>query len=424
LFAVAALILGLALAEPEPMAPSLSADLDGDGSAETVTAAPARGAVRLEVRDAPRKKKLAAKAPAPAEDVVRVSLTSAPLGSTGALLEVLASTDASECVSVWRYHDAALTRIPIHDVSGRPLSDCEAPGVWSHRWERESPDAPSAWLRERTESVERGTLRRKEVFIFAGFSLDADPKRSAAEIDGLPIPSWYASRLYTRPGLEALSRRYDLATFRSQPRLSILTDRDRGVFTLRFQTPGGEIVTPVESFASVPSEHTASLVARTGETTFRTTVRLGGDGSVPIEVRVEGLRRDLDVSYAPAAAWHGRVREVFASAAEEIASQYLPGSWSGPQGSTIPIQVEGVPQYSVRMDKALFTMDMDHAPPAVDFALVPADGSSRVWGVVLRGSNSFQRIPMACGADGSAHACRPDGASETLRRIGARVNVN
>ena len=150
-----ALILFLRFAAPETVASptSVTADLDGDGVAETVTAAPTRGGIRLEVRDARGRKIADAKAPAPSGDVVPFELTSARLGSSGSLLEVVAATDASECVSVWRYHDAALTRIPIHDASGRPLSDCEAPGVWSHRWERESQDAPSAWIRERSCGV-------------------------------------------------------------------------------------------------------------------------------------------------------------------------------------------------------------------------------------------------------------------------------
>ena len=406
------------------MTPSLSEDLDGDGIEETVVATPARGAVRLEVRGGSAKKKIAAvPAPAPAADVVRVALTAARIGSTGSLIELVASTDASECISVWRYHDAALTRIPIRNAQGRALADCEAPGVWSHRWERETKDAPSVWIRERTEPVERGTLRRREVFTFAGFSLDADPKRSGAEIDGVPIPAWYASRLYTLPGLDMLSQRFGLAKFHSLPQLRIVTDRDRGLFELRFQTPRGQIVASVESFSFLPSESTAALSARAGEKTVRATIRLGGEGSVPVEAQVNGLGPEFDFPYAPAASWDGRVRRVFPSAAEEIAFQYLGGAWAGRDGGPVQIQSEGPPSNRVRIDKALFTLDLDNAPPKTDFALRPAEGSGRVWGVVLHGPNALERIPMVCGA-GVGSACRSDGPAETLRRLGARINVN
>ena len=78
----AALIVSLSLATPEPMAspptpepmaPRLSADLDGDGTAEVVTATASRGAVTLRVEGGPARRAITAKAPAPAQDVVRVS---------------------------------------------------------------------------------------------------------------------------------------------------------------------------------------------------------------------------------------------------------------------------------------------------------------------------------------------------------------
>ncbi|MEP6993943.1 MAG: hypothetical protein ABI968_05425 [Acidobacteriota bacterium] len=423
MFSAAALILTLGLVEPEPMTPTVSADLDGDGTAETATALASRGGVSLEIRNAKGKTMAKETAPAPAAQLVHVSLTAAALGSTGSLLDVLASTDASECRSVWRYHDRALTRIPIQDAAGHPLPDCAAPGGWSHRWEREAAEAPSVLVRERSETVERGTLRRRDVFAFAGFSLNADPKRSGAEINGIPIPSWYEARLYTRTGLEALYKRFEVATLRAEPQLRILADRERGVFALRFQTSEGEIVAPVEAYAFVPSEAKASLVLRTGEKTFRASVQLGGGGSVPTEVRVEGLGRLFDVIFAPAGSWKGSVRQVYPSAADEIASQYLTAQWSGAQGA-VQIENEGAPPYRVRIGKALFTLDMDQTPPATDFVLLPADGSGHAWAIVLRGPNALVRTPMACAAGGAPRECRPEGAGETLRRVGARINVN
>ncbi|MFY9552366.1 MAG: hypothetical protein WAU32_14560, partial [Thermoanaerobaculia bacterium] len=100
---ILALAPSLRVAEPSALAPSLSADLDGDGTVETVRATAARGAVKLEVLDAEAHRLAVAKAPAPAGQVVPITLTSAPLGSAGALVEVVAATDASVCRTIWRY---------------------------------------------------------------------------------------------------------------------------------------------------------------------------------------------------------------------------------------------------------------------------------------------------------------------------------
>ena len=123
LIAVPAILLSLHLAAPSAAPPTVSADLDGDGAAETVSASASRGGIRVEVRDASGKKISDTRAPGPAGDVVPFSLTTAPIGSAGALLEVSAATDASECVSIWRLRDRALSRVPIRDAAGKPLPD-------------------------------------------------------------------------------------------------------------------------------------------------------------------------------------------------------------------------------------------------------------------------------------------------------------
>jgi hypothetical protein len=422
----AALIVGLALATPESMAPRLSADLDGDGAADVATATATRGVVNLEVRGGTKNAAAArAKAPAPAEDVVRVSLTAAPLGSVGSLLEVAVSTDASECLSVWRYKDGALTRLPIRGAGGRALPDCAPPGDWTHRWERTAPDAPSALVREETTKIARGTLRRRETYAFAGFSLDLDPARSTADVDGVLIPSWYSARYYTQKGLDLLYSRFDSAAFRATPRLTIETDPAKGVFELRFTTPAREVVAPVESFSSVVAEGTASIVARAGDDTVHASIRLGGDGNVPVEILVDGLGSELDNFYGPAGAWHGRARQVFPSAADEMASEHLTGTWGTPKGGKVQMQFDGAPPYRMRVDQGLFAVDFDHTPKSAgaDVALLPTDGSRRGWGITLEGPNALDLFPLDCGAGGDGSGCRPDGSSERLRRLGARINV-
>src|SRR5262249_12760301 len=72
--------------------PTLSVDLDGEGGEEVVSAASRRGVVRLEVKSADGARLTDAKAPAPSGDVVRVELSSGPLGSAGSLLQVDAAT--------------------------------------------------------------------------------------------------------------------------------------------------------------------------------------------------------------------------------------------------------------------------------------------------------------------------------------------
>jgi hypothetical protein len=417
------LLLGLALIlalAADPLSPTLAVDLDGDGTEETVTAAPARGAVRLEVRDSGGKKVAKAKAPAPAGDVVQVELTAGSLGSPGSLIEVAASTDASECVSVWRFKDGVLARLPIRGAAGRQLPDCGRPGEWTRAWEREAEGRPSALVRERTEKVEGGVLRVREVFAFAGFSLDEDPRRSGSEINGVPIPSWYRAIFYSRPALEILYGRFDLSRMRSQPTLSIEAHRERGVFALRFTGPGGEFTAPVES--SEGQKARAALGARVEGKTVRASVSLGGDGSVPYEIEVEGLGAPFDQIYAPAGSWRGGSREIFPTAADEVAAEDLAGIWLDPGGKNTAIATEGAPPYRLRLGKELYAMDMARAQPPLDLLLLPAEPSGRPWGIILRGPNTLERVPLACTGQGAAE-CRAEGPREKLRRLGARMNV-
>lgn len=428
MLSAAALIAGLALAMPETMSPRLSADLDGDGTADVVTASATHGAVSLKVQSG--KHAVTAKAPAPSEDVVRVSLTEAPLGAVGSLLEVGASTDASECLSVWRYKDGALTRLPIRGAGGRELPDCAARaggasggGEWTHRWERPAADAPSVLVREQTAKAAHGTLRRRETYAFAGFSLDLDPARSGTDVDGIPIPAWYDARYYAQAGLKQLYERFDLASFRAMPSLTIEADRDKGIFNLRFRTGSSELIAPVESFSSVRAQGTASLVARAGEKTVHADVRLGGDGNVPYEVTVDGLGAELDQTYGPAGSWEGRARRVFTSAADEIAAEYFDADWNTPSGGKVTTGPDGSPPYRVRVEERVFTLDLDHPQKGVEIALLPTDGSRRGWGITLAGPNAIVRTPMSCESAGDGSSCRPDGPTERLRRIGARINV-
>ncbi len=139
---------------------------------------------------------------------------------------------------------------------------------------------------------------------------------------------------------------------------------------------------------------------------------------------VEGLGPDWDRSYAPAGAWRGGARQVFRSAAEELAAQGLAGTWSDPLGRTRTFSVAGDRPDALREGDAAWTVDLDGAAPPFDALLLPANAAAgRAWGLVLRGANSLDRVPAACPGDPPGSPCRSDGEPETLRRVGARINV-
>ena len=410
-------------AQTSGVAPTLTTDLDGDGTNETAAAIPSRGAVRLEILDAAGRRVADAKAPAPAGDVVPVTLTSGPLGSAGALIEVVAATDASECRTIWRFRDGKLAPLPIRDASGRPLPDCAAPAGWSASWAREGEGKPAAWVRERTQKSDTGTLRIRESYGFAGFTLDFDASRSSVEVGGIPIPNWYAATFYSRTALDTLYSRYRLDQMRREPTVRIETDPVRGIFALRFAGPAGTLVASVDAYSLVGG--TVTLGLRSGERAGHAAVRLGGDGSVPYEIDVTGVGPEWDRAYAPAGAWRGAARQVFPNAADELAANDLAGQWGDSAGGTTPISIEGQLPYRLRVGPSLYALDLEAAAPPFDALLLPLDakGGGRPWGLVLKGQNGLERVPLACSGTPARPPCRADGPAEAMRRLGARVNV-
>ena len=400
-------------------------DLDGDGREETVSAASERGAVRLAVHGSDGAVLASGKAPAPTGDVVHVELTAGSLGSAGALLEVSASTDASACVSIWRFREGRLARLPIRDGKGKDLPDCERAGEWTYRFESEGESRPAELLRERTEKSAQGSLRIREAFAFAGFSLDADPRRSAREIEGVPIPAWPDAVYYSTAALETLYGRYDLSRMKGEPTLRIHADRDRGVFTLEFAQTDSRVTAPVESYSA--RGHEVDLGAKVGDQTARVTVSLAGDPVQPFEIRVEGLGERYDRMYGPAGTLHGRGPRVFDSAADELAVQELESTWLDSHGGHWPLALEGSPPYRLRVAGDLYDIDLARADKPADLVLRPVS-AGRAWGIVLRGRNVIERIPVACaaapdGARSPAPPCRAEGPAERMRRLGARANA-
>ena len=429
---MAALDAAAAVAAPSSVAPNgaqfsgvsanFAADLDGDGATETVIAVPSRGTVRLEVRDAAGRHLADAKAPSPPGEVVPVTLTSGPLGSAGALIEVVAATDKSECRSIWRYRDGRLTPLPIRDASGRALPDCGAPAGWTSSWLREGDGRPAAWARERTQTTATGPLLTRDVYAFAGFSLDFDAARSSSIISGVPIPDWYAATLYSRAALETLYSRFRLGEMRREPTLRFRTDRTKGIFELHFEGPKGSLVAPIDTYAAAAG--TVTLGAQSGDRTARVSLQLEGPKrDVPFGIQVSGLGDDWDRVYSPAGSWESGARRVFPSAADELATNDLAGEWSDSSGRRDPFTIEGAPPYRLRIASTSYEIELDSAMPPFDVLLLPREGGGRPWGIVLKGSNALERTPLSCTGNPARPPCRPDGETETLRRSGARINV-
>src|SRR4029453_8913319 len=148
--AILAFALALRAAEPSVLSPSLTVDLDGDGTTETARATAARGSVQLEILDDGGRRLAEAKAPAPPGTIVPITLTSAPLGSPGALIVLVAATDTMSCRTVWRYHARTLASLPIRDAAGKDLPACAPPGGWTEDFRAEE-GRPSVLVRERVE---------------------------------------------------------------------------------------------------------------------------------------------------------------------------------------------------------------------------------------------------------------------------------
>ena len=421
---LAASLILLRLADP--VGPTLAADFGGDGQQETVVAASERGAVKLTVHGAGGSVVATGKAPAPSADVVHVELSAGSLGSAGALLGVSASTDASACVSVWRFREGRLARLPIRDQGGKEIPDCERAGVWAYRFESEGEGRPAELVRERSERSPQGTLRIREAFGFAGFSLDADPRRSAREIDGVPIPAWPDAVYYSTSALEILYGRYDLSRMRADPTLRIHTDRERGVFALELSHADARLAAPVDSYAARGRQ--VELGAKAGDRTARLTVSLGGEPVQPVEIRIEGIGAPYDGTYGPAGTLYGRAPRIFASAADELAVQEIDGTWLDPSGGQTPMKLDGSPPYRLRVGADLYDIDLSRAEKPADLVLVPV-AAGRASGIVLRGRNVIERIPVACPAADPATPgtppapCKAEGPAERLRRLGARANA-
>lgn len=402
---------------------TLVADLDGDGAAEKVTVEPRGKSVRIELRDSQGKVLAKSPAPAPASGKPEVALRTGSLGSAGALLEVIASSGSAECRSLWRYRGGTLSRLPITGRQG-PLPDCATGEGWSYRWDRPNELAPAIYVRERSRETPDGVHHQLEVFQYTGFRLELDAVRSTAEIGGIPIPGWNDAVLYPKTSLEGLYARFDLSALKSAPRLRILADRAQGIFALRFEDAAGERRLPVTA-ASPEGKNEVVLKAGPASQAARARVGLAGDGTVPVEVAIEGLRTDLDRLWVPVTRLRASAVRIFPSAEDELATEELVGTWADEKGGQMTVTLLSGPPAVLRFGRSEVSVNVVRAPEGVDALLVPRDGSLPTLGVTLRGSNAMNRVPVRCAAERQKGrlTCQRQGPGDLLQRIGARLNA-
>jgi len=402
--------------------PSLSVDLDGDGAPEQVSATAKRRAARIEVRSAAGGKVLArADVPAPrgkTDGIPEVTMSSGALGSAGALLEVVAASGAQECRSLWRLKDKSLLR-----VAAPGLTECMPRGEWSYGWEQPAEDAPAQYRRERTRETGLGPHHTVESFRYAGFQLELDPARSFSEVRGIRIPRWYAATLYPRSALDGLYAHYDLSALKKSARLRILTDPEQGIFSFRMLSAAGERTLPVTKVEHGDEPNELLLTLGSSETPVRARVALAGKPGVPGEVTLQGAGPDLDVLYTPATLVTSAGLHVFATAEDALVSTTLVGSWSGDHAQQVTMTLASNDPVLLGIGNLQFAVDVDRAPDGIDALFVPKAGGPPTSGLILRGPNSIERVPVRCETASAPFGCHPAGPAEVLRRQGGRVNA-
>jgi hypothetical protein len=405
--------------------PTLSVDLDGDGRPETVTATPARRGARVEVRSGDGRKLASADAPGPRSGAASVALTSGSLGSAGALVEVVVSTPAEECRSVWRLAAGELSRVPFAAAAGATAPpDCAPAGEWTWSWDQptEKKDEPARYRRERSRETPEGTLHQIDSFRWVGFKLERDPERSMAEVRGITIPTWYSATLYPKSVLENLYTRYDLAPLKAAPRLLWRTDPGAGVFSLDVERAGRRESMPVVRTSKGAERNELLLTVRGSQGERQVRVTLAGGSPSPGETVLAGFDERLDGYYTPAMRLVEGGLRIFASASDELGSNGLAGTWTGAKGEMMAVTIASGEPLLLQIGKSRYRVEIDAAPEGLDVLAVSSDGAS-AFGVKLRGPNALERVPVRCTAAASAKGCKASGAPERFHRVGARLNA-
>ena len=395
-----------------------TADFSGGGAAERASAEGKRGSVRLEMRDASGKRLARADAPAPPGGRPNVTLSTGSIGSAGTLLEVTASLGAAVCRSVWRFRDGVLSKLPLHDGEAT-LPDCEPAAGWSTHWD-ETRNEPARYVRESARDVPQGRLHESRVFVFVGFEMKRDRKKSQSEINGVSIPTWTAVTLYPKRQLENLVARFNLSGLGSGPRLRFETDPDNGVFAVVLSDPEGSRRLPVSASKIVEGEERL-LELTAGDEPVRIAVA-PAEGSAPRTASVRGAGTRFDAGYAPVTYTDEQRIEMYSTAEQELAVRFFPGTWvtEGSERMTIT-PTSGAA--ALRFGDADVVLRLDGAPEGTDLLLVPAAGGPPSFALALRGPNGFRRVAVQCGQPAAARDCRAGTEGVVFRRVGSQINV-
>src|SRR5262249_5890752 len=299
--------------------PSVTADLDGSGVPSTARLVSSARGVELEVADGRGTRVASTLLPLDPSRISSAALSTGPLGSAGALVEVAyPGRPGTTCRRIYRFREASLSPLPLRGPSG-VLRECDDAG-WVSRWERPVLDAPALWVRERSLATADGLERDVEAYAFAGFDLAIVPERSRPDIRGVAIPAWPDPVFYPRNDLlQTLFPRADVARLRSRPRLRIVSNQVEHRFDLRVLRRGEELVFPV-CRAARTGEDEVLLTGEARGRTVRVRVKLGGtEEKSPVEVAAEGLGPDVDGYYVPVLRYREGGFELYPTAEDELA---------------------------------------------------------------------------------------------------------
>jgi hypothetical protein len=145
-------------------------------------------------------------------------------------------------------------------------------------------------------------------------------------------------------------------------------------------------------------------------------------GRAPRDAAVHGLPR-FDGGYASVTHWAENRIEVFSSAEQELALQFLPGVWTTERNEHLII-APGPGPATVKLGTSEVSLRLRGAPDGTDLLLVPSEAGASAWAVTLRGPNAFRKSDVRCGNPGEPGvACRTEGEGEIYRRVGSQVNA-
>jgi hypothetical protein len=273
-------------------------------------------------------------------------------------------------------------------------------------------------MRERSRQKPNGVFRQVEAFRYAGFRLESDAARSSAWINGVEIPAWRDTVLYRRSAVEQLASRINLSPFRSQPHLRVLADRTEGVFEVQIEEPSSREALPVT--AASPGARSGEVLLTAGTQGVRVRLLLAADGSVPLEAAVEGLGERIDRTYVAVTQRRASGLRVYDSAEQELAEEFLPGTWNDGK-EQLDIKLVSSSPVLLKVGKADVSLTVARAPRGADVLFLPTDGSLPVLGILLRGPDSVSQVAVRCEA--GVERCETGAAGGALRRVGARLNI-